>query len=285
MFPVYCGRTQRAKPYPKIDGVETIPAWSRGALPWKVLSPMILGPFNVLEPVVQGYVIMYRNQVPFLVVRFNGTISPGYQPAQTTVEPFSIHQTMDQGNNVTVHYHLTGTGQLQIGNWQLLENYWQYGKIYQADLVTCTDIDLIQSELINSNTPELSYTFWTRRAGGVSSTTPTRRTLPKAKYGTPICSFYHYSIMDYVYSRNQVYIPYYKELASKTAAYQELVQLHQTKPLLLVGPDGLDHTDSTGIHYDHTTTITRQLWDRWRQDPTIIFGHELVLVGMLQGWV
>ena len=91
--------------------------------------------------------------------------------------------------------------------------------------------------------------------------------------------------MDYVYSRNNIYIPYYRDLAIKTPAYQQLVQLHQIKPLMIVGPDGLDYTDSSGIHYDHTTVITRPLWERWRYDSSIIFGHELVLVGMLQGWV
>lgn len=35
--------TVRGTPYPKIDGWETISAWSRGADPWKNLSPFRLG--------------------------------------------------------------------------------------------------------------------------------------------------------------------------------------------------------------------------------------------------
>lgn len=38
--------TARGTPYPKVDGYTTIPAWSRGAKPWRELSPFEVGGFD-----------------------------------------------------------------------------------------------------------------------------------------------------------------------------------------------------------------------------------------------
>lgn len=43
------GKVQRAQPYPSVPGFTVIPAWSRGANPWNQLSPMKLGPVDVIE--------------------------------------------------------------------------------------------------------------------------------------------------------------------------------------------------------------------------------------------
>jgi len=59
---VRCGRTARAKPYPSLPGYITIPAWSRGKAPYNQLSPMLIGPFTVTEPL------------------YNGQSLPGFQP-------------------------------------------------------------------------------------------------------------------------------------------------------------------------------------------------------------
>jgi len=73
---VRCGRTARAKPYPSLPGYEVIPAWSRGRAPYKQLSPMLLGPVIVNEPLYQG------QPLPGFMINPNG------QDAQATVKIF-----------------------------------------------------------------------------------------------------------------------------------------------------------------------------------------------------
>lgn len=145
------------------------------------------------------------------------------------------------------------------------ENYWQGSKIYQVDLVDAT---------LPVTVENLKPAFWTRRAEVFASVKPVRRALPKARYGVPIAGYYEGEVMDYVTSRVRIYAPFYSRLVVDTPEFQQLLFNAQSGvPLLLVGPDG----------YDHQVPLTVELLQALILDPSIIFGHELVLCGMLLG--
>lgn len=44
------GQTRKGSSYPSYPGYETIPAWSRGKIPWKNLSPFFIGPVYYETP-------------------------------------------------------------------------------------------------------------------------------------------------------------------------------------------------------------------------------------------
>lgn len=77
---VRCGRTARGKSYPSLPGYITIPAWSRGKAPFNQLSPMLIGPFTVTEPLYNGTInhnMIY--QLEFANANFSQSL-PGFQP-------------------------------------------------------------------------------------------------------------------------------------------------------------------------------------------------------------
>lgn len=152
---------------------------------------------------------------------------------------------------------------LQVALASCFENYWQGSKIYRADLIN-TDADITVDNLRPG--------FWTRRAAIYASAAPVRRALPKAKYGVPIAGYYHGQIMSYVQSRLQIYIPMYMELVCEHPVFLYLLRQHRSgKNLLLIGPDG----------YDHTVELTSELLAQLCSRTDMIYGHELVLCKML----
>lgn len=59
---IRCGRVQRGTSYPSLPGMETIPAWSRGAGNWKSLSPMYYDPNRIIQiieplPLRPGFIL------------------------------------------------------------------------------------------------------------------------------------------------------------------------------------------------------------------------------------
>ena len=218
MGEVRSGKVSRGKSYPSLPDFITIPAWSRGAAPWCELSPMILGPIQVFDPL---------------------PVRPGFS--------------------------ITADGKYAETICNIFENYWQGSKIYNADI-----LDPANPLTIDNIKPA----FWIRRARIFASAQPVRRALPKAAYGYPIAGYYRGEIMDYVTSRNKVYAPTYYMLISTHPIFLQLCQLHkQGKKMIMAGPDG---------HNEHDP-LTEAILDLMINDPTRIFGHELVLCAALLG--
>lgn len=136
-----------------------------------------------------------------------------------------------------------------------LENIWQGSKVY--------DIDLDSNRLIGRS-------FYERRMKMAHDPKPHRRAIPKAK-GTPVCAYWDGHILPYLESR-LVYCELYSDLVMNTNEYQELVNKRNSgENLHIVGYDGRD--------------LSSEYEDMRRAclDPTLPFGHELVLCCMLVG--
>ena len=148
---------------------------------------------------------------------------------------------------------------------QIFENYWQ-SKIYQCDLID-------ETKPIEINNLKTSY--WERRTELFKSTKAKRRALPKAKYGVPIAGYYHGQIMGYVESRKLVYCPIYTALVEQHPIFLQLKEKYNNgEKLLIIGPDGSNHNEE----------LTLEILRERINDPTRIFGHELVLCCLLMDY-
>ena len=215
---VRCGKTERGVPHPQIPGFLKINASSRGPMEWRGLSPMIIGPFELIEPIIPMH-------------HFPTGILPGFIKIDDKTQKTIV---------------------------QRFENYWQGSKIYNVDVVN----GVVQKE------------FFIRRAQLFNDPIPHRRALPKKPYGLPIAGFYHGRVMGYIESRKEVYAPTYQLLVTPLPAYRRLVEMvTQGQNILIVGPDGRD------------IPIEDQSLRQAIDDPTHIFGHELVLCSLLKGLI
>ena len=215
---IRCGVWRRGHGYDHVDGYTTIPAWSRGKKPFNQLSPMILGPILLIEPL---------------------PLRPGFQ--------------------------MSADGKETVMECPLFENYWQGNKIYNCDL-----IDPAKGLTVEN----LTDAFWERRAKVLSSTEPVRRSLPKAKYGVPIASYYKGEILGYVAARKLFYCPWYAYMVTCHPVFVELQKRYDAgEKLLIVGPDG----------YDKDVDLNRDVLAWLIEDTSRPFGHELVICGMLMG--
>jgi hypothetical protein len=221
MGDIRCGKTSRGKYYPSLLGYTTIPAFSRGAGNYKLLSPMKYDPnikIEIIEPL---------------------PLRPGFEYSHDK--------------------------QYCIGYCNIFENYWQSGKIYQCDLIN-TDKPITIDNLKDS--------FWIRRKEMFNLTEGKRRSLPKAKYGVPISSYYRGIIMDYITSRYYVYCPLYQKMYQNLPVYQDLLKRYlKGENLLIIGPDGGNENIPLSLDY----------LDQLINDSSKIFGHEFVLCAMLLG--
>jgi hypothetical protein len=91
---VRCGKVQRGVKHPVIEGYMKIGAYSNGSRPWKELSPFLLGPIEVIDPVVPNE--YYPNG-----------IYPGYVKLNDGKQKAIVKR---------------------------FENYWQGSKIYNVDM-------------------------------------------------------------------------------------------------------------------------------------------------------
>lgn len=99
---VCCGKTQRGVKHPEIPGFERINAASNGPAAWKNLSPMLIGPLVVTEPIN---------------CEMTNTVDPGY----------SLSSTKPGKQEAICHR---------------FENFWQGGKLFRSDYGLDLDSDL-----------------------------------------------------------------------------------------------------------------------------------------------
>lgn len=170
--------------------------------------------------------------------------------------PFVITEKMV--NNAELGYVNSGNG-YQSANIIIFENYWQGSKIYREDLI----------DGISLTVDNLKKSFFERRAKMYADTKPHRRALPKI-HGLPIAGYYNCQIFDYVPSR-KIYVHCYMSLVNEREEYKELVNKYLNgKKLHIIGYDGRD------IGYITKESIVNAYYNK-----NEIFGHELVLVGMI----
>lgn len=168
-----------------------------------------------------------------------------------------------------------------------IENFWQASKVWKGE--TRREVPSNVASLIPEHgTPGYWTKMWnaanftprdfipnsewfSRRAKYWADPVPHRR----IKRGTgenndnPMYCWWLGEAMPYVEARCKMYIPMYADLASKTPAFKALKKLVEDgNDVLLIGYDGYE--------------VEKPLIEYLR-DPSVRFGHELVLAAMLRG--
>lgn len=234
---------------PVYENFERINTTYNAAGIWKQLSPMRLGPFNLIEPLAETtrtkYEINADNKIVSTIIReqpirnwYPDGILPGFQPH--------------------------GDGQIAIC--ETLEGYWQHcGKIYEQE----------------RKNGVVYKSFYERRAKGLTislenaKATELRRVFPKQKSGVPVLSYYQGTFMDWISSRILIYCPWYAKLVVETEAFQKLKEMVDSGVnLQLTDPDGPSAEDDYGVL--DRDKLTAALYSTERP-----FGHAMVLAGLL----
>ena len=243
---IIVSKISRGVKIPKYDNYERINTTYRGAGIWKELSPMKLGPFNLIEPLaVNSIAIINGKKVeqPILSYYPDGVL-PGFEYKE---------QKDEEGNMVGY----------QSAECECFEAYWQLcGKIYAHEI---------------DKNGVVKKSYYERRAKGLKmsleNTKPgqLRRAFPKAQYGVPVLSYYQGEFMDWVSSRITIYCPYYTELVMDTEAYKKLEKEFKKSNLQLLDPDAQE----LGV-------ITKEILVDSLYSTKYPFGHGMVLAALLK---
>jgi len=140
---------------------------------------------------------------------------------------------------------------------RLLENYWQYSKVYS------TQFDKA------SKMPSFEYYMW--RQKGFESRKAVR--YPMGKGTRPIGSLFNNQMLGYLEARMAIYIPAYCELVKHTKSYALLYKwMHQdNRNIILRDFDGFDYH-----------AMNRSLYEVMC-DPRRTLGHAFIIAAMLTG--
>ena len=251
---VVCDKITRGKVQPSIPNYTRINVSSMSTYSniYRNLSPMLLGPITIIEPIQPN-------------AYYTNGIHPGYEPIIEEIYylPFD-DELLTNGpyyfNNTFYFkkgdaYYCYSTMKAVCGTF---ERYWQSGKIYAKEL---------------NDKKQLSKKFFEERAKmyalEASDKRQRRRKYPR-KEGLPIYSYYNGNFYDYVPSRKAIYIPLYVNLVLNTQVFRDLYARHvRGENLLIVGPDG------------RNIDINECSIKNAVNDPTHIFGHELVICALL----
>jgi len=114
---------------------------------------------------------------------------------------------------------------------QLMENAWQYAKLYQNHA--------------ENGEPTKAYWNWAERgwAEGVA------HRYPMGRGSKPLCSLWDGAKLTYTRARRVIYAPLYAEAVRKTDAFIHLAAQALTGPLAIRDFDGYDH-DALGMTLD-----------------------------------
>lgn len=159
----------------------------------------------------------------------------------------------------------TQEGDKQVITAVIMENVWQYSKIFSVDIDG------------NNN---IQPSFFERRAHGMVSDKPKRRVFPKKCNIQTVAAYHDGKILGYVDSR-AYYCYYYYNLTINHPIYRELQQLMMRGHNVLV-------LDFDAPEQGHTINLTRDYIISNYHCVTQPFGHGLLLCAMLLGvypWV
>lgn len=124
---IRCGKIQRGIEHPSISGYRKINVSTvSGTKEWKGLSPMLLGPFNVIEPLA-------------FETYFPGGVHPGFSKLDDKTQIITVKK---------------------------FENYWQVSKIYELDLIKNkeTGINIVKKEFFDRRAEMFNLDKGKRRA-------------------------------------------------------------------------------------------------------------------------
>lgn len=216
---------------------------------WKELSPMRLGPFNVLEPLGE------TTNMKIEMTADNKMVS-------SYIREQPIRRYYDDG--ILPGFEAYEDGQAAVC--QSFEAYWQHcGKIYKQEMM---DGIVYKS-------------FYERRAKGLtmnlenSKAAELRRVYPKQKSGVPVLSYYQGTFMDWVSSRILIYCPWYEKLVTETQAFRDLKEMVDSGVnVQLLDPDGPSAEDDYGV-------LDREKLKEALYSTDRPFGHGMVLAALL----
>lgn len=150
--------------------------------------------------------------------------------------------------------------ELQVATCNIMENYWQYSKIYSVDVVD----------------GQVQDSFYQRRAVGFKSNVAKRRVFAKKSGVTTVAAYHDGKVLGYVDSR-LYYCHYYSQLVKEHPMFVALKSLvtNGTNVLILDydGPDVDSHNTELTLTYVYNEYI----------NPHRPFGHGMVLCSMLLG--
>ncbi len=137
---------------------------------------------------------------------------------------------------------------LQVAEVQVMENLWQYSKIYSVDI----------------EDGEVQESFFLRRQKGMKDPKPYRRVYPKKSSVSTVAAYWNGQVVDYLDSR-KYYCRLYEQLVLPTAAWEDLQERHQKgENLLIVGYDA------------NTCDMNHKSIQSAYTNGEHAFGHELV---------
>lgn len=203
-------------------------------------------------------------------------------------------------------YGSLGPYVLQNDKGQVMENIWQFSKVYPSVPKSCQRYSRWDSTLVwehpaeqhvNAETNALLPAYWAWRKKGFNTKEAVRYPVGKAKVGTCIGAVYdtanpldndepfHYDrMLNYIEGRKAIYVPVYCQLVKQERQFQELKRrLHEGENLLVIEVDG-PHQESLpyykkkyGVSDDFIENSTMMVNERsiniMLNDPKHPFGH------------
>ena len=134
------------------------------------------------------------------------------------------------------------------------ENLWQFSKVYPQHVDAAGE-------------PNQSWLDW--RAQGFADDRAHRYPMGKGK--KPLYSWWGGQKLGYIDARKSIYVPFYAQLVTATAAYQKLLTMRDSQPIALFDFDAYDYV-GLGIPFDVALN-----------NPKRILGHGMVLCALLRG--
>lgn len=216
-----CGQARGFK-YPEETGWTVVPAWSRGASPWKQLSPFTIGPVEYIEDGVPCTAIIFENfwhaHKVFLCVDEQKQDEWRW-PEEVHASYFSMvsedYARMQEVKALNVEALNVEAGNVEAGN------------------VSPPDFTTKAKMIITANITPKWYVW---RNALLAHRVAVRR--PNGK-NIPLFARWQGRNLGLVESRKEIYIPYYQALLRKHNVYLQLLALVQKgRNIIIVEPDG-----------------------------------------------
>lgn len=148
-----------------------------------------------------------------------------------------------------------------VGDFEIFENYWQYGKVWKHHL---------------KENGRISEDWWKFHLSGESLEKGRRRPLGK-QYGRTVTSFYNMRYYEYIESRKEIYVPIYTNLIENTRSMNSLIRLARSGENIMI----LDGDGPPREIYPNGAAMTDELWNTMIEDEKYSFGHGYVVAKLL----
>ena len=152
-----------------------------------------------------------------------------------------------------------GPVDLYDGYWAYnIENAFQFAKLYPEHATV-------------EGLPSQHYWKWAQ-AGWKD---PRPQKYPMGAWAKPLCHWWEHKKLSNLEAQNQIFLPMYKKLVTKSSAYQRLKELYQSsqQDIYLIDFEGYNHR-----YLDLT-------WDQVINDPNRPVGQAFALCMLLEGYL